>query len=256
MVPTHPDRAGGLGFLSLTVMAFGPVPLAHGALLAGLIGDRIFFHAASLLDFKAQVAVVVAFLLTIVLGPLLLFTPHTCLAKSMSSHCSPKSSPWRRRAKEGRDATVEVALVGAQGGRLEATELLLDGEVVLLSLLDELGDRHLVPRHPGFASTTFRHPLRQYPPGLACRFWRPAVRAVRQPRSRGGGLAHSCGKLPDRVFGTSASTLKSDARGRAWRPKASFPKEGLMKRIRMLGSQQNDRAHLYQTLNLRTVLVP
>src|SRR4029077_16183451 len=67
---------------------------------------------------------------------------------------------------------------------------------------------------------------------------------------------HSCGKLPDRVFGTSASTLKSDARGRACRPKASFPKEGLMKRIRMLGSQQNDRAHLYQTLNLRTVLVP
>ena len=29
-----------------------------------------------------------------------------------------------------------------------------------------------------------------------------------------------------------------------------------MKRIRMLGSQQNDHAHLYQALNLRTVLVP
>jgi len=29
-----------------------------------------------------------------------------------------------------------------------------------------------------------------------------------------------------------------------------------MKRIRMLGSQQNDHAHLYQTLNLRTALVP
>ncbi len=76
LVPTHPDRAGGLGFLSLTVVAFAPVLLAHGVLLSGLIADRIFFHAASLLDFKAQVAVVVVFLLAIVLGPLLLFMPH------------------------------------------------------------------------------------------------------------------------------------------------------------------------------------
>jgi hypothetical protein len=76
LVPTHPDRAGGLGFLSLTVVAFAPVLLAHGVLLSGLIADRIFFHGASLLDFKAQVAVVVVFLLAIVLGPLLLFTPH------------------------------------------------------------------------------------------------------------------------------------------------------------------------------------
>jgi len=44
LVPTHPDRAGGLGFLSLTVVAFAPVRLAHGApLLAGMIANRIFF---------------------------------------------------------------------------------------------------------------------------------------------------------------------------------------------------------------------
>ena len=55
--------------------------LAHGVLLSGLIADRIFFHGASLLDFKAQVAVVVVFLLAIVLGPLLLFTPHLGAAR-------------------------------------------------------------------------------------------------------------------------------------------------------------------------------
>jgi hypothetical protein len=37
-------------------------------LLAGLIADRSFFHAARLPDFKAQLAVVVVFLLIIVLG--------------------------------------------------------------------------------------------------------------------------------------------------------------------------------------------
>ncbi len=81
LVPTHPDRAGGLGFLSLTVIAFAPVLLAHGVLVAGFIANRIFFDAARLPDFKAQLAVVVAFLLVVVLGPLLLFTPHLGLAR-------------------------------------------------------------------------------------------------------------------------------------------------------------------------------
>jgi hypothetical protein len=81
LVPTHPDRAGGLGFLSLTVVAFAPVLLAHGVHLAGLISDRIFFHAAKLPDFKVEVVVVVLFLLVVVLGPLLLFSPHLGLAR-------------------------------------------------------------------------------------------------------------------------------------------------------------------------------
>ena len=42
LVPTHPDRAGGLGFLSNTVYAFTPLAVAHGALLAGLIANRHF----------------------------------------------------------------------------------------------------------------------------------------------------------------------------------------------------------------------
>lgn len=81
LVPTHPDRAGGLGFLSGTVVAFAPVLLAHGVMLAGLIADRIFFHGATLPDFKVQLVVVVAFLLIIVLGPLLLLMPHLASAR-------------------------------------------------------------------------------------------------------------------------------------------------------------------------------
>jgi hypothetical protein len=76
LVPTHPDRAGGLGFLSLTAVAFAPLLAAHGTLLAGLIANRIFFEGATLLDFKPELAVVSAFLLLVTLGPLLLFAPH------------------------------------------------------------------------------------------------------------------------------------------------------------------------------------
>lgn len=81
LVPTHPDRAGGLGFLSGTVIAFAPLLAAHGALLAGLMATRIFNQGATLPQFKVELAVMVAVLLVMVLGPLLLFTPHLSYAR-------------------------------------------------------------------------------------------------------------------------------------------------------------------------------
>ena len=76
LLPTHPDRAGGLGFLSGIVNAFAPLLAAHGALLAGLIAQQIFVHGATLPDFKLELVGAVAILLLLVLGPLLLFVPH------------------------------------------------------------------------------------------------------------------------------------------------------------------------------------
>jgi hypothetical protein len=81
LVPTHPDRVGGLGFLSATVVALAPVLAAHGALVAGTIANRIFFQGQTLPEFKVELAVLVAVLLLIVLGPLLRFTPHLAQAR-------------------------------------------------------------------------------------------------------------------------------------------------------------------------------
>jgi hypothetical protein len=81
LIPTHPDRVGGLGFLANISSAFTPLAVAHGALLAGLIADRIFYLRAALPDFKAEIAVVVLFLLCLVLGPFLVFAPQLAAAK-------------------------------------------------------------------------------------------------------------------------------------------------------------------------------
>ena len=81
LVPTHPDHVGGLGFLSDTVYAFTPLAVAHGGLLAGFIANRILYVGASLPQFKVEIAVLVVFLLCLVLGPLLLFTPQLAEAK-------------------------------------------------------------------------------------------------------------------------------------------------------------------------------
>jgi hypothetical protein len=81
LVPTHPDRVGGLGFLGNTVVAFAPLLAAHGVLLAGVIAGRIFYEGARLPDFAMELGAVVAFLLLVVLGPLLLFIPSLAEAR-------------------------------------------------------------------------------------------------------------------------------------------------------------------------------
>jgi hypothetical protein len=81
LIPTHPDRVGGLGFLSNTVYAFAVLALAHGALLAGMIANRIFFLGASLAQFKAEIAVLVVFVLCLAVVPLLVFAPRLAEAK-------------------------------------------------------------------------------------------------------------------------------------------------------------------------------
>src|SRR5437764_1378428 len=81
VAPMHPDRVGGLGFLSSTVDAFVPLAVAHGALLAGQFANRIFYLGAALPGFKVEVGVMVIFLLCVVFGPLLVFAPQLAQAR-------------------------------------------------------------------------------------------------------------------------------------------------------------------------------
>ena len=81
LVPTHPDRVGGLGFLAQTAHTLTLLAVAHGALLAGPLAGRIFFLGAALPQFKAEMAVLVILLLCLILGPLLVFAPQLAAAK-------------------------------------------------------------------------------------------------------------------------------------------------------------------------------
>jgi hypothetical protein len=83
LMPTHPDRCGGLGFLALVSHAFLPFLLAQGALLAGVMAERIFFADAKLLDFRLELIGTVAVMVFVILGPLLVFGPKLAAAKRM-----------------------------------------------------------------------------------------------------------------------------------------------------------------------------
>ena len=85
LFPTHPDRVGGLGFLAGISYAFMPLAVAHGAMLAGLLANRIFHLGAVLPEFKVEIAVLVTFIVSVVLGPLLLFAPQLAHIKRLGN---------------------------------------------------------------------------------------------------------------------------------------------------------------------------
>jgi hypothetical protein len=96
LVPTHPDRAGGLGFLEMAPIAFSPVVLAISAVMASHWAHQILYHQLHVASLKLPVGVFVAAILVISLGPLLLF-----------------SSPLRRLKR--RSLLEYGALVGEHG---------------------------------------------------------------------------------------------------------------------------------------------
>jgi hypothetical protein len=73
LIPTHPDRAGGLGFLGVISYTLGPILFAQGAMLAGLIASRVLYNRENLLSFKMQAASFVVFFVFVIFGPLLMF---------------------------------------------------------------------------------------------------------------------------------------------------------------------------------------
>ncbi|HKP62315.1 MAG TPA: hypothetical protein VJV78_36530 [Polyangiales bacterium] len=81
IVPTHPDKVGGLGFLAASASALMPIAVAHGALVAGHLSGRILHLGAKLTDFKPEIGSVVVAMLLLALGPLLVFAPQLSRAK-------------------------------------------------------------------------------------------------------------------------------------------------------------------------------
>jgi hypothetical protein len=75
LVPTHADGMAGLHFLGHSRRAYTLLLLAQGAVLAGMVADRIFYTGATLASFKVELLTTVAVMLLVVLGPLLVFAP-------------------------------------------------------------------------------------------------------------------------------------------------------------------------------------
>jgi len=76
LIPTHPDRCGGLSFLGKSSYAFAPILFAQGAILAGVVAARVLYRGETLHTFKFQIAGFIVFFVITILAPLLMFTPR------------------------------------------------------------------------------------------------------------------------------------------------------------------------------------
>jgi hypothetical protein len=76
LVPTHPDRHGGLGFLSLTPGVFAPITFAASAVIGATWRYDIVHHGAHLKDFMLPTIALAVIVAYVALGPLLFFVPR------------------------------------------------------------------------------------------------------------------------------------------------------------------------------------
>jgi hypothetical protein len=122
LVPTHPDRLGGLSFLSQAAYALTLLAVAHGALLAGSLAGRIFFLGAALPQFKAEIALLVIVVMCVILGPLLVFAPRLAAVKReglreygtlAERYVREFDAKWLRAGELRAGAPAEEALLGS-----------------------------------------------------------------------------------------------------------------------------------------------
>jgi len=98
LVPTHPDRAGGLGFLESLPMAFSPVIFGISAVLASRWAHDVLYHGVHVTALRMPMISFGVVILVLFLAPLL---------------------PWLRPLSAAkRRAELEYGALVAQHGRL------------------------------------------------------------------------------------------------------------------------------------------
>lgn len=75
LVPTHPDRAGGLGLLGAAHVSLAIFPFAFSCVLSGHIAFQVYFEAVPIETFKILFAAYLVLMELICFGPLLIFAP-------------------------------------------------------------------------------------------------------------------------------------------------------------------------------------
>jgi hypothetical protein len=81
LYPTHPDQAGGLGFIGKVQRFFGILLAAYSATIAGVWANEIFYDHIPLEHFAMPAAAYVIAGVVLVLAPLLVFSKRLFLTK-------------------------------------------------------------------------------------------------------------------------------------------------------------------------------
>ena len=86
LVPTHPDQAGGLGFLGETHRLFTIFIFAYAATASAIAAREILFDKVTIQSYKIPIAAHVVVMLLIFLGPLFMFAPILLRTRRKALH--------------------------------------------------------------------------------------------------------------------------------------------------------------------------
>lgn len=75
LVPSHPDRMGGLGFLTRLPVVYGPFLFSVSAVVAGVWAHEVLYHGVMVPSLYGQIVALLVVLAIIGVAPLLVFTP-------------------------------------------------------------------------------------------------------------------------------------------------------------------------------------
>jgi hypothetical protein len=81
LVPTHPDRAGGLGFLERLPAAFSAFAFAVSAVAASRWAHEVIYHGVHVRSLRVLVVVFLLIVVALCVAPLLVFVPCLAAAK-------------------------------------------------------------------------------------------------------------------------------------------------------------------------------
>jgi hypothetical protein len=73
LVPSHPDLAGGLKFVSYSIRAFAPVGLAMGVVVAGAVANGVFMRGHALLTYRPAAIALAVFVTLAFCAPVTVF---------------------------------------------------------------------------------------------------------------------------------------------------------------------------------------
>jgi hypothetical protein len=139
LVPSHPDRAGGLGFLENLPAAFGPVSFGLSAVLASRWAHQIVYHGLTLDALKVPSAVFVVVWSVLLLVPLAALMPllHATKRAALPSYAAMVAEQGRlvRQRWIDRTAKTDSPLLEPEGVGVIADAATMYGQVKAMRIL-------------------------------------------------------------------------------------------------------------------------
>jgi hypothetical protein len=109
LVPTHPDRVGGLGFLDRFATGFSPVVLGLSAVISSFWAHQVLYHGVSLQSLRMPMVAFLVLVVVVFLAPLIVFVKPLSVAR--------------------KQALLEYGMLVAKHGRLVKSRWILSEEV-------------------------------------------------------------------------------------------------------------------------------